>query len=82
MTSDPHSAFDQSVVGDAALKRVRIRHFGRAKEQGDKIVGLTSYDFLSATIFDQAGIDFLLVGDSAGNSVSATTPPCPSRWTN
>jgi 3-methyl-2-oxobutanoate hydroxymethyltransferase len=51
------------------LKRVRIRHFQRAKEQGIKITGLTSYDFLSATIFDEAGIDFLLVGDSAGNTV-------------
>ena len=51
------------------LKRVRVRHFRRAKEQGIKIAGLTSYDFLSATIFDRAGIDFLLVGDSAGNAV-------------
>lgn len=52
-----------------AQKRVRIRHFARAKEQGVKITGLTSYDFLSAQIFDAAGIDFLLVGDSAGNTV-------------
>ncbi len=54
---------------DPALKRVRTRHFQRAKEQGIKITGLTSYDFLSAAIFDEAGIDFLLVGDSAGNTV-------------
>ena len=50
-------------------KRVRIRHFARAKEQGLKITGLTSYDMLTAGIFDEAGIDFLLVGDSAGNTV-------------
>ncbi len=56
-------------VSDPALKRVRTRHFQRAKEQGIKITGLTSYDFLSASIFDEAGIDFLLVGDSAGNIV-------------
>jgi 3-methyl-2-oxobutanoate hydroxymethyltransferase len=54
---------------DPALKRVRTRHFQRAKQQGIKITGLTSYDFLSASIFDEAGIDFLLVGDSAGNTV-------------
>ena len=54
---------------DPALKRVRTRHFQRAKEQGIKITGLTSYDCLSAGIFDEAGIDFLLVGDSAGNTV-------------
>lgn len=50
-------------------KRVRIRHFARAKQQGVKITALTSYDTLSAQIFDEAGIDFLLVGDSAGNVV-------------
>lgn len=50
-------------------KRVRIRHFQQAKRDGVKIVGLTSYDYLSASIFDRAGIDFLLVGDSAGNTV-------------
>src|SRR3954467_4536741 len=52
-----------------SLKRVRTRHFQRAKENGIKITGLTSYDALSASIFDRAGIDFLLVGDSAGNAV-------------
>ena len=48
---------------------MRIRHFARAKERGIRITGLTSYDYLSARIFDEAGIDFLLVGDSAGNTV-------------
>jgi 3-methyl-2-oxobutanoate hydroxymethyltransferase len=52
-----------------APKRVRTRHFARAKADGVKITGLTSYDFLTAGLFDQAGIDFLLVGDSAGNVV-------------
>jgi 3-methyl-2-oxobutanoate hydroxymethyltransferase len=56
-------------TSDPALKRVRTRHFQRAKEQGIKITGLTSYDFLSASIFDEAGVDFLLVGDSAANTV-------------
>ena len=50
-------------------KRVRTRHFQNAKQQGIPITGLTSYDMLTAQIFDQAGIDFLLVGDSAGNNV-------------
>jgi 3-methyl-2-oxobutanoate hydroxymethyltransferase len=52
-----------------APKRVRIRHFAQAKVDGVKITGLTSYDYLTAGIFDRAGIDFLLVGDSAGNVV-------------
>jgi len=56
-------------TGEGAVKRVRTRHFQRAKEQGIKIVGLTSYDANSASIFDEAGVDFLLVGDSAGQTV-------------
>ncbi|MFB2581924.1 3-methyl-2-oxobutanoate hydroxymethyltransferase [Herbiconiux sp. P15] len=52
-----------------APKRVRTRHFQTAKDDGILITGLTSYDMLSAQIFDEAGIDFLLVGDSAGNNV-------------
>jgi 3-methyl-2-oxobutanoate hydroxymethyltransferase len=51
------------------VKKVRTRHFQNAKEQGIKITGLTSYDMLTAAVFDKAGIDFLLVGDSAGNNV-------------
>jgi 3-methyl-2-oxobutanoate hydroxymethyltransferase len=53
----------------AGPKRVRTRHFQNAKKQGIQITGLTSYDMLTAQIFDEAGIDFLLVGDSAGNNV-------------
>jgi 3-methyl-2-oxobutanoate hydroxymethyltransferase len=56
-------------AAQANLKRVRTRHFQTAKEAGTKITGLTSYDQLTAQIFDEAGIDFLLVGDSAGNNV-------------
>jgi 3-methyl-2-oxobutanoate hydroxymethyltransferase len=56
-------------MADEVVKRVRTRHFHNAKQQGIKITGLTSYDMLTAAIFDRAGIDFLLVGDSAGNNV-------------
>lgn len=61
--------FETAAATQANLKRVRTRHFQSAKENGIKITGLTSYDQLTAAIFDQAGIDFLLVGDSAGNNV-------------
>jgi len=56
-------------ASDAVRKRVRTRHFAQAKADGIKFTGLTSYDTLTAQIFDEAGIDFLLVGDSAGNTV-------------
>ena len=54
---------------DPTLKRVRIRHFQRAKQQGIKITGLTSYDFLSASIFDEAGIG------SADAAAAQANPP-------
>lgn len=53
----------------APRKRVRIRHFAEAKASGEKITALTSYDVQTARIFDEAGIDVLLVGDSAANVV-------------
>ena len=72
--SDSTSAPAENPYGGAAKttsgpKRVRTRHFQNAKREGIKITGLTSYDQLTARIFDEAGIDFLLVGDSAGNNV-------------
>lgn len=36
------------------------------KQNGEKISMLTAYDFSTATIFDEAGVDMLLVGDSLG----------------
>lgn len=79
MSGEPQTAasddqpVEQNPYGGAptpgAPKRVRTRHFQNAKRDGIKITGLTSYDQLTARIFDEAGIDFLLVGDSAGNNV-------------
>ncbi len=62
----PQNPYEPVTTGP---KRVRTRHFHNAKQQGIPITGLTSYDMLTAQIFDDAGIDFLLVGDSAGNNV-------------
>ena len=61
---------EKAATAEASIvRRVRTRHFQSAKESGIRITGLTSYDQLTAGIFDEAGIDFLLVGDSAGNNV-------------
>ncbi|MDK7741193.1 3-methyl-2-oxobutanoate hydroxymethyltransferase [Helcobacillus massiliensis] len=50
-------------------RRVRTLTLQDFKEQGRKFSMLTSYDALTAAIFDDAGVDVLLVGDSAGNVV-------------
>lgn len=52
-----------------AVRKVRTRHLAQAKQAGEKFAMLTCYDFLTAQVFDAAGIEVLLVGDSAGNNV-------------
>jgi len=47
------------------------------KENGEKISMLTAYDFSFAKIFDAAGIDVLLVGDSAGNVIAGYETTLP-----
>ena len=49
-------------------KRVRVHHLREAKERGERLTMLTAYDAVTARIFDDAGIDMLLVGDSIGNT--------------
>jgi 3-methyl-2-oxobutanoate hydroxymethyltransferase len=50
-------------------KRIDISALLEKKRSGKKISMLTSYDFPTARILDEAGIDSILVGDSAGNVV-------------
>ena len=46
------------------------------KARGEKISMLTAYDYTMAGIMDAAGIDVILVGDSAANVIAGTKPPC------
>lgn len=50
-------------------KRVRVHHLTEAKAAGEKLTMLTAYDSPTARIFDAAGVDMLLVGDSAGDNM-------------
>ena len=58
-------------------KRVTTNTLGEMKQNGEKIAMLTAYDFSMARILDDAGIDVLLVGDSASNVMAGheTTVP-------
>lgn len=54
---------------DKGPSRIRIHHLQQAKDNGEKFAMLTAYDVMMAEIFDSAGIEILLVGDSAANTV-------------
>ncbi|NUT34030.1 MAG: 3-methyl-2-oxobutanoate hydroxymethyltransferase [Hamadaea sp.] len=58
-----------SLYGGPATKRVRTRDLLLAKQRGEKWAMLTAYDQYTASLFDEAGIPVLLVGDSAANNV-------------
>ncbi|MDX2249801.1 MAG: 3-methyl-2-oxobutanoate hydroxymethyltransferase [Bacteroidia bacterium] len=51
------------------IKRVTTHILRTMKEQGEKISMLTAYDYSFARIVDDAGIDIVLVGDSASNVI-------------
>ena len=73
MTDTPLPSLYGGVVG----RRVTPRDLQSAKVRGERWAMLTSYDMLTAGLFEQAGIPVLLVGDSAGNNVlgySTTVP--------
>lgn len=58
-----------AAASPAPARKVRTHHLAEMKARGEKITMLTSYDMYTARIFDEAGIDILLVGDSAANNV-------------
>ena len=57
-----------TLYGGASHRRVTILDLRAAKVRGEKWPMLTSYEQITASIFDEAGIPVLLVGDSAGNN--------------
>jgi 3-methyl-2-oxobutanoate hydroxymethyltransferase len=57
--------------------RIRTHHLHQAKVNGERFAMLTAYDQYTAEIFDQAGIEVLLVGDSASNNVFGNETSLP-----
>ncbi|MDQ2746767.1 MAG: 3-methyl-2-oxobutanoate hydroxymethyltransferase [Acidobacteriota bacterium] len=50
-------------------EKVYLPAIRAAKEKGEKLVCLTAYDYPTARIVDEAGVDMILVGDSIGNVI-------------
>ena len=59
------------------IKRIRTHHLHEMKQRGERFSMLTSYDMLTAPVFDEAGIEILLVGDSASNNVLGNATSLP-----
>jgi 3-methyl-2-oxobutanoate hydroxymethyltransferase len=64
-------------VAKKEYKRVTVKSLTDMKRNGEKISMLTAYDYTMAKIVDNAGIDVILVGDSASNVMAGheTTVP-------
>lgn len=61
-------------VQNSRMTTTRLRQM---KQNGEKIAMLTSYDFTLTTLLDEAGIDMILVGDSASNIVCGNAYTLP-----
>lgn len=59
------------------IKRITTQTLKQFKEEGTKIACLTSYDFSMTKIVDEAGIDLILVGDSASNVMAGHETTLP-----
>ena len=58
-------------------RKVTTHRLMEMKLRGEKISMLTAYDFSMATLIDQAGIDVILVGDSASNVMAGNVTTLP-----
>lgn len=58
-------------------KKITTTKFLEMKQRGEKVAMLTAYDYTTASIIDAAGVDSILIGDSASNVMvgNATTLP-------
>jgi 3-methyl-2-oxobutanoate hydroxymethyltransferase len=75
-TSQQHTSLTPMSV-NKEIKRVTTHSLQAMKNQGEKIAMLTAYDYSMAKIVDDAGIDVILVGDSASNVMAGHETTLP-----
>ena len=63
------------ISGDT--RKVTTHRLVEMKQRGERISMLTSYDYTTAQIVDEAGIDVILVGDSASNVMAGNVTTLP-----
>ena len=59
------------------IKRITTHTLQKMKSRGEKVSMLTAYDFSFARLFDEAGLDVILVGDSASNVMAGHETTLP-----
>ena len=59
-------------------KKITTKTFAEMKAAGEKVTMLTAYDFTTAGILDAAGIDSILIGDSASNVMAGNADTLPT----
>ncbi|RJP19448.1 MAG: 3-methyl-2-oxobutanoate hydroxymethyltransferase [Deltaproteobacteria bacterium] len=64
--SVPEGRFLLRQTGGTIVRKTNILDLGKMKAEGSKIVMITAYDALFSRIFDECGVDVILVGDSLG----------------
>ncbi|MBP0460481.1 3-methyl-2-oxobutanoate hydroxymethyltransferase [Streptomyces montanisoli] len=57
----------KALYGGKSSRRITVHDITAAKERGERWPMLTAYDAMTASVFDEAGIPVMLVGDSMGN---------------
>lgn len=55
-----------AIPGEAKMPRMTTTHLRKMKKKAEKIVMITAYDYPTACLVDEAGVDVVLVGDSLG----------------
>ncbi|GAB2768339.1 3-methyl-2-oxobutanoate hydroxymethyltransferase [Nocardioides salsibiostraticola] len=73
----PYGTGPAAMKATTPIKRVRTQHLREMKERGERFSMLTAYEQYAAATFDEAGIEVLLVGDSASNNVYGNETSLP-----
>lgn len=76
-TGSTAAASSASGNGATPIKRIRTHHLREMKQRGERFAMLTAYEQYAAQTFDEAGIEVLLVGDSASNNVFGNETSLP-----
>lgn len=64
-------------IHKSEIKKVTTHQLQAMKDRGEKISMLTAYDYSMASLVDEAGIDIILVGDSASNVMAGHETTLP-----